>query len=189
MSDFQFKKGMFCSCTKACGSFLCNLVCPCYNARSHRLALIGDIENYTCCAGVFGPGCTPKLDKCCCVKKCPGFCLCCEVVCCTGISVGGNRSLLQNRFMIKNSCCDNFLICLGAFAGCCICVMRCLGCDVGEEAKSCVDLLTCCVLSCMITQQEVEHRTRGVIRGAPPIPSTMSAGPPMPPMHHKDNRA
>ena len=63
-----------------------------------QLLLIGDIENYTCCAGAFGPCITDKLSKC--TDKCPGACLCCEAYCCTWWAVSGNRFLVQNRFMM-----------------------------------------------------------------------------------------
>jgi hypothetical protein len=66
---------------------------PCINARSHRLALLGgDVEAYTCCAGMFGAKVTDCSLKC--TKSCPAACLCCEACCCPALAASANREWL-----------------------------------------------------------------------------------------------
>jgi hypothetical protein len=86
----EWVTGMFSAPCKSPQCCLVNCVLPCIFARTHRLALIGDIKNYTCCAGIFGQFITGKLNGC--TSKCPAACLCCEACCCPSLAASGNRA-------------------------------------------------------------------------------------------------
>jgi hypothetical protein len=90
--------------------------------------------------------------------------------------------LLQNQFRIMNDQCDTCLIMTANLCQVCICVCNIVGMFAGfkvdPELKNCADCFFAMVLSCMVTQHELEIEHRQLKGGkVAPIPGTMMAGP------------
>jgi len=122
--------------------------CPwCCAFKQRKKLLQGRMDQYTCCAGIWGP-CTDKTESC--TKPCPSVCLCLEVLLCLGCAVHGNRYMVQQRYQLENECMDVALMYLS-------CICSCLACITGEDS---LELLADCIyyatVGCMIAQNDYE---------------------------------
>jgi len=126
--------------------------CPCCFAQSQRTELLEITgEPYICCAGLCP--CGP------CGKPCssPQPWLCCEACCCTTMAVSGNRFMLQTRFNIANDPCDDRLITCMLCCECLACLARAfVDGDTANAITMIADMVSATVISCMLTQQQVE---------------------------------
>lgn len=144
----EWRVGMFESCCAAPFAFVKHCLCPCCYAYQHREHIIGEGEYY-CCGGL--------CPFCCLKKPCPRVpCLCLEVVCCPFNAIMVNRHLIQYEQGLKNNCCDECLIWTAVLAGCVICILQLIGCDVPDEARNVVDCFIWTVCGCMLTQSSIQ---------------------------------
>lgn len=116
--------------------------CKAYSQRNELLELTR--EKYVCAGGMLPCGC--------CSEPCAEDWLLCEVLCCPHFAVMVNRFLIQSRFAIRNTCCDDFII-LCALCGAC--------CSLShpkehEKGDHCSSILVCAVSGCMLTQHDAE---------------------------------
>lgn len=66
-------------------------------------------EEYACCQEKYGKCyCTPLA------RKIPHCCLIAEVCCCTGCAIGGNRFLMNERYMTKDKITETIVIVIAA---------------------------------------------------------------------------
>eukprot|EP00996_Jenningsia_fusiforme_P003775 NODE_4571_length_791_cov_30.629380_g4230_i0.p1 GENE.NODE_4571_length_791_cov_30.629380_g4230_i0~~NODE_4571_length_791_cov_30.629380_g4230_i0.p1 ORF type:complete len:227 (+),score=45.34 NODE_4571_length_791_cov_30.629380_g4230_i0:72-683(+) len=154
------------------GNFCFSFFCPWCSAWSQRKQLLlGNLDNYVCCAGIFG-SCSEKLTKC-----FPGSCgLLTEVCCCLGCAVHGNRWMVQARYQLENTCCDIFLMWLGCIFDILACFAACfIGEDEADLLRFIADLIHHTVMGCMLAQQDLELKTRKFPNDSfQPLPITMS---------------
>jgi hypothetical protein len=147
-----------------------------YSQSRARLAEISRfiiVQPYICCGGMF---------DCCCLKDpCSDSCLIPEVCCCFTCSLVANRFLMQTRFNLRNTDCDNCILTFTAAMACLVSILRCIctsspckvlnrcsGAKVSSQVQSLVDLLVCSVEGCMLTQQDIELKKiirNGLYRG------------------------
>eukprot|EP00004_Rigifila_ramosa_P009245 TRINITY_DN20741_c0_g1_i1.p2 TRINITY_DN20741_c0_g1~~TRINITY_DN20741_c0_g1_i1.p2 ORF type:complete len:186 (+),score=23.00 TRINITY_DN20741_c0_g1_i1:28-558(+) len=156
----EWKVGMFEAPFEEPLTCLCSCLCAPCKSYQQRMALIETPDNYHCCGGIFGQ----KLTGCCdpCTNPCPHACLCLEVCVCTGWSVSGNRWLLQSRFGLQNTYCDNCLLWTTCIISWTLTILRCAGVDLPDELELCVDCLFLSVVGCMQTQHSIEMEKQGV---------------------------
>mmetsp|Transcript_15215 Transcript_15215/g.38666 ORF Transcript_15215/g.38666 Transcript_15215/m.38666 type:complete len:177 (-) Transcript_15215:521-1051(-) len=146
------------TCTEIPGLWCMAFWCPPCTAYSQRSTLLdGDLRNYMCCQGLFcGSLCDSDLP-------CPQLCLCMETVFCCWCSIIANRSLIQSRYDIRNSKCENCLITTAVIFSWVWCIIQCfINCPC--EADCLVDCCYCALSACMQSQQEHElrlHLARG----------------------------
>lgn len=137
----------------------CCPVCFVYQQRKQLLELTN--EKYICCGGMYP--CGPLGQPC---DEMPWLCL--EACCCTGCAVGGNRWMLQSRFLKQNDACDDCIICCNSALACLACILQVAGADEElTDAVTCIsDLMNMCVTSCMLTQHyiEIENIKEGDIK-------------------------
>mmetsp|Transcript_32536 Transcript_32536/g.87271 ORF Transcript_32536/g.87271 Transcript_32536/m.87271 type:complete len:196 (-) Transcript_32536:66-653(-) len=126
----------------------CCPVCFAYSQRKEILEVTG--EDYICCGGMYPCG---MLGE-----PCNENLLFVEVCCCTGCAVGGNRWMLQSRFLKQNDACDDCIICCNAALACMACILQVAGADDDlVDAVHCIsELLNCAVTGCMLTQHQIE---------------------------------
>jgi len=140
--------------------------CSAYEQRKRLLHVTG--EPYVPCAGLFGR---------CFSEPCDENFLCAEVACCPQMAASANRFMMQTRFGLRNTQCDDALMQATACIWCCVNLMQCFRClvrtakdfgqDVGgldecagelpvEEMRLVADCLFVCIHGCMYAQQKVE---------------------------------
>jgi hypothetical protein len=159
----------------ACKDPLCcvgTFCCPyCVIGKLRYDYLREDMSQYICCQGVipdmccFKPG---RMGE----KDCPMLCLCCEAVCCPGLSMSSTRIAVMSDYNLGSDPFDRKLIrcvnCLQMAA----CLCRCAAafepsCEDAADAVSCVaDLAFWSVMGCMGVQISNElkirnHKTNG----------------------------
>ena len=134
------------------GMCLLSCFCPwCCAFKQRKKLLENKMENYVCCAGIWG-SCTEKTRSC--TDPAPELCLCLEVFICLGCAVHGNRWLVQQRYQLENECFDVFLMWVA-------CLCSCLACITGEdELEFLADLIFYIVIGCMLSQHDLEMKTR-----------------------------
>ena len=87
--------------------------------------------------------------------------LCLKVCCCTGLAVSGNRYLVQTWLCRANDACD---VCIIRRQGCLQCLAEILTITdavddaTAEAVDTIADLITCCVMSCMLAHQQAFKR-------------------------------
>jgi hypothetical protein len=128
-------------------------------------------EPYVCCGGMFpcGPLGEPQ-DRSCVVA---------EACCCPGLTVSGNRFLIQTRFDRQNTACDDCLLWATCLAPYLACLCECAGVDVPQEIDNCVDCMHSVVVGCMLAQQKVELDHIKAVGFTGVNPAVMAALPPM----------
>lgn len=127
---------------------------PCYSYQQ-RVTLIGSdalSRSYRCCNGAYG-NCS------CGGENCGELCLGAEVVCCFWCSVFGNRLTLQNRFNIRNTSCENFILWLACILSWVRLILR-LIVDVPCHPELLCDCLYLALSGCMQSQQQAEIKYR-----------------------------
>jgi len=131
-----------------CAYGCCCPVCFVYTQRKDILEVTQ--EKYFCCGGMYPCW---KLGE-----PCDENCLFVEACCCTGCAVGGNRWMLQSRFLKVNDACDDCIICCNVALSCLACILQVAGADKDiTDAVTCIsDLLNCSVTACMLTQHQIE---------------------------------
>lgn len=145
-----------CSEPVTCFGGYCLPWCCVYLQR--KKLLMDQLENYECCAGMWGPSCTARCNKC--TKGNEHCCLILESLCCMGCAVHGNRWMVMQHFGLKNDCCDTFIIWLS-----CICsIIACLLQD--ENLENIADLIYYISVGCMIAQHEHQMKTMGYPMGS-----------------------
>lgn len=140
---------MFDAPCKAPGKFCYACACPCCFLFTQRRELLEmSQEKYLCCAGLCpcGPLGKPQDEQ----------CLYLEVCCCPGIAVGGNRWMLQTRYLRQNDPCDDCLIIFQQALQCLACILRAVGSEDADEVTILSDVVNCCVCSCALAQHQVE---------------------------------
>ena len=162
---------------------LCNTICsepccllascfcfPCANYSIRKTALNRDLSNYRCFQGYY---CGILACCCPCQAECGSCCLLGESLLCPHVSVMSTRHLVQEKYNVRNTCCEN---CVIDSVICCECMM----CFCGEDSCAhdilhCVAHLTMClVMPCM--QAQAYHQIKkeeyspllGSYNGAPP---------------------
>eukprot|EP00741_Cyanophora_paradoxa_P002767 tig00000630_g2687.t1 len=132
--------------------------CPCCAAYDHRVrALDGNMNNYRCCAGL----CACCGDCHSCTKSCPECCLACEVACCFSCAVSGNRLLIQGKYMLQNTPCDNCILwtsCICSWVACIVSIF--VDGSVAQLISCAADLQYCAVQACMQAQHGTELAVR-----------------------------
>lgn len=128
-------------CAAPCYCCLGCFCAPCF-ACHQRLRVLQGAE-YRCCAGTI-PCCTCKMPEC---------CLCCEVFFCLSCAVSSTRIVIQERYGINNSCCDQCILWTSCI---CSCLASCMGGQRGDEARCFANFLYLSVVGCMQAQQEHE---------------------------------
>ncbi len=87
--------------------------------------------------------------------------LCLKVFYCTGLAVSGNRYLVQTWLCRANDACD---VCIIRRQGCLQCLAEILTITgavddaTAEAVDTIADLITCCVMSCMLAHQQAFKR-------------------------------
>jgi len=155
-------------CSEPCcllGSCLCF---PCANYKIRKEAMNHDTANYRCFQGYY---CGIMACCCPCQSDCGACCLAGESILCPHLSVMATRHLVQEKYNVKNTCCENSLIN-------CVLACECLMCCVDDD--SCLhDILHCtahaimCVaMPCMQAQahhqMRLEENTYLLAAGGPP---------------------
>eukprot|EP00930_Biecheleria_cincta_P003494 TRINITY_DN10442_c0_g3_i1.p1 TRINITY_DN10442_c0_g3~~TRINITY_DN10442_c0_g3_i1.p1 ORF type:complete len:248 (+),score=40.81 TRINITY_DN10442_c0_g3_i1:68-745(+) len=157
-------------CEAPC-SFAFGCFCPCCAIAKQRkdlLELTG--EPYVCCGGIAKP--CPCCD---CGDEQPEVpCLCLEAFLCPQIALSANRYIMQTRFGLENTECDDCLFqvtgclaCLANAAQCIRCLRDCFQIDLPGDCDDCIannadeltELANCVILSvsgCMFAQQNAE---------------------------------
>lgn len=133
------------------GKFLYGCCCPCCSTLAQRTELLEMTgEPYVCCAGLCP--CGPLAEQ------QDQNCLYCEVCCCLGMAVSGNRWMLQTRYLKQNDPCDDCIICCNGVLACAACILQVAGGDEDlADAVTCAsDLMNACVIGCMLSQHQVE---------------------------------
>mmetsp|Transcript_15132 Transcript_15132/g.22670 ORF Transcript_15132/g.22670 Transcript_15132/m.22670 type:complete len:175 (+) Transcript_15132:32-556(+) len=126
---------------------------PCCMAYHQRnLLLDGDLTQYSCCQGVYGCKCT-------CWRTCPQLGLCLEVSLCTWCSVAANRIMIQDRWRIQNTKCENAILCMACICSWVICISS-FFVNIPLEAECAIECIYCSLLGCLNTQQEIELKYR-----------------------------
>jgi len=156
----EWAVGMCSAPCEAPGTFLFScFCCPC-QAYSHRTTLLdNNYDNYHCCGGLWGASCTNCCDSC--TRPCPQLCLCLEVCFCLNCAVSGNRYMIQDRFRLMNTPCDNCLLWFTCLLSWAITILRCF-IDIPQEVENIVDLIYYTVLGCMQTQHDIELKRQGL---------------------------
>lgn len=167
----EFQKGMMNACFTQ--PLTCALSCifPCFKARSHRLTMLdNDITRYKCFNDRFSR-CTHCCDDC--VKGNESCCLWLEACCCHECAIYTNRSMIMQRFNVRDSACDSCIQIFLCFCQLFRCVLACLGYR-SQELDTFVDCLYCAVYACMNSQHEAEIEYRlGVTTKEPDYASHM----------------
>ena len=118
----------------------------CCVCSQRKTLLMEDLNNYECCAGMWGRSCTEKCNKC--TKGKEPLCLCLESVCCLGCAIHANRFIVMQHYGLQNDCCDVFIMHLA-----CICsIIACLLQD--ENLENLADLIYYIVIGCMLAQHQ-----------------------------------
>ena len=134
-------------------SFAVTCVCPCFYARSHRITLLdGDMSRYKCCNDRYAM-CTRHCDGC--VEGNEACCLWCESIFCSECAHYTNRSMIMERFGVRDSACDACIQIFVCFCQIFSCVLRCTG-NGSDELDTLVDILYCMVYGCMAAQHAYE---------------------------------
>jgi len=170
-------------------SFAYGCVCCCCAIGQQRMELL-DVtgEPYVCCAGIASMPCCPCPDN---MPAIP--CVWVEAFCCPQMALSANRFIIQSRFGLQNTSCDDCLFnAMGCWLACaktvvclpCSCGLDCLrencgldlpcSCDdfCAENANECTELANCLILlmnGCMFAQQQAEiNKIRGNYNGPSP---------------------
>lgn len=182
LSGNQWQIGMFEAPCSAPASCCCACLCSCcmvYKQRTEILEITN--EPYYPFGGTCFGCAQCSCCKCCGEPVAPSQVPCClglESFCCTSLALQINRYLIQTRFAKENTQADDCLVgtavLLQNLAMCCECIACLWNCYAdmsgssdqkvdAEQCKQCADcmvtlsdLLNCTVLSCMLTQQQVE---------------------------------
>jgi hypothetical protein len=154
------------------GFCLMSCFCPwCCAYRQRKRLLLNNLNNYVCCAGMFG-SCSERCTNCCGGQL--GLCL--ESWLCVGCAVHGNRWMIQSTYGLENTTCDVFIMYVA-----CICSwLACLAaifCDssLADALNNIADLIFHIVMGCMLAQHDYElnHRQFPSIDGKGPKPQAM----------------
>jgi len=91
--------------------YLAGCCFPCCVAFYQRQLLLHDkmYEDYEFCQGKYGRFWCPSL-----AKKIPYCCLCVESFCCVGCAIGGNRVLMNERYMIADTISETIILLVAA---------------------------------------------------------------------------
>mmetsp|Transcript_89339 Transcript_89339/g.193379 ORF Transcript_89339/g.193379 Transcript_89339/m.193379 type:complete len:227 (+) Transcript_89339:127-807(+) len=143
--------GLFETPCKAPGQFCYGCCCCCgiCMAAQQRLEILDVIqEPYVCCGGLCpcGPLGQPQDRN----------CVYAEVCCCLGHAVAGNRFLMQTRFNLMNTPCDDCILWTVCLASWLTCIMQMVGCDLGDDLANCVDMMVLIVNGCMLAQHQTQ---------------------------------
>ncbi|KNC46636.1 uncharacterized protein AMSG_03073 [Thecamonas trahens ATCC 50062] len=147
------------ACANSPGNCCYGLLCPCCFAYSQRKELLDyDMSQYKCCDNRMG--CLSKMVPC--VSGNESCCLCLETCCCSNIAVHINRSMVQEKYHVRSSCCDKSIICAAYICVCIDCLLKCGGSrsDESESFGFIADCFFCSVMSCMLSQQQYEINNR-----------------------------
>ena len=128
----------------------------CVCAQRKKL-LFGEMENYECCAGMWGASCTKRCNSC--TKGNEELCLCLESFLCLGCAIHGNRWMVMQHYGLQNDYCDVFIMWLS-----CICsIIACLLQD--ENLEHLADIIYYMTIGCMLAQHEFQMKQQGYPRG------------------------
>lgn len=128
-------------------------------AQRKRL-LMDRLENYECCAGLWGAALTAKCNSC--TKGNEQCCLILESLFCLGCAVHGNRFMVMQHYSLRNDCCDVFIMHLA-----CLCsILACLLQD--DSIENLADIIYYIVVGCMIAQHDHQLNQCGYPLGSRP---------------------
>ena len=147
--EHEWSTGLFDVCCKEPCYCLSGFFCfPCTNYSIRKDALGGDLRNYRCFQMYY----CDCLGYCCpCQESCGSCCLCAEAFCCPHLSVMATRHTIQQRYRVRNTCCEN---CCFDMVVCADCLLCCLGDESPcHHALHCiVHAFMCLVMPCMQAQ-------------------------------------
>jgi len=141
---------------KWCLAFFCP---PCVAFKQRIEVLDNNMDSYVCCGGMYGDCCKFVSDP------CPTCCLGIESCICFWCAISANRFLIQNKYDVRNTCCEECLIwtaCIFSFVWCIVSMF--LPANAPDEAA---DLLVDCgylaLSACFQSQQqhELEYQKTG----------------------------
>jgi len=149
----------------------CSMPFPCVAAHDHRLRLLDhDVSRYKCCNDRYSR-CTSCLDDC--TRGNEECCLWLEAICCHECAIYTNRAMIQERFGVRDSDCDQCLQGCVVFCQFLECLLRCAGHE-DPNLRQLVDLIVCAMYSCMNAQHEHELNGRLGPSKAPPLLGEMA---------------
>ena len=146
----------------------CSMIFPCFPARNQRVRLLdGDLSRYECCNGRYAR-CTSCLDSC--VQGNEDVCLWLETCCCTSFSIYTNRAMIQERFNVRDSQCDQIIQGCLIFCTLLECLARCAG-HRDPNFREMVDCMYTSVFACLNAQHEheLDYQLGATKGGAPPL--------------------
>ena len=114
--------------------------------QQRKKLLMEDLNNYECCAGMWGRSCTEKCNKCTKGNEC--CCLCLESVCCLGCAIHANRFIVMQHYRLQNDCCDVVIMHLACICSIVACILQ------DENLENLADLIYYIVIGCMLAQHE-----------------------------------
>ena len=132
----EFKKGQLgacCSVPGECCYFFCCPNCAVYSQRRRLLDITR--EPYVCCAGTW-PCCgfeKPKDDGCLIVEAC----------CLPGMTIAGNRFMMQTRFNKRNSGCVDSCGKICHICVACECCIARICCECSKEREDILKSASC----------------------------------------------
>lgn len=159
-SSISFCYGLWCSC------------CMVATQRMDILEVIG--EPYLCCGGMFS--CQPLSDE------WDLSCVWCEAFCCCACALAANRFLMQTRFNLQNSNCDNCMLWTTCFIKYGLCLWQCC-CPhiftIPQDVECCTDIAEVMVEACLLAQQafELEQVVARGLRKNPAMSATLMTAP------------
>jgi len=129
--------------------------CCVYKQREQLL--LNDLQNYMCCAGMWGPSWTDCMDGC--TRGNEPLCLCLESFFCLGCAVSANRWMVMSHYNLQNDYCDTFIMSLACFCAIAACLTGI------QELENASELVFFAAVACMIAQQEHEMNVKGYPMG------------------------
>ncbi|MDP2435048.1 MAG: hypothetical protein Q8P67_04850 [archaeon] len=135
-----------------CKDWCCACLCISCMAYQHRIDVLEPQwkTKYRCCQDLYSqlhPACTFCGP---CAPHAPLLCLCLESFCCAGLAVAGSRFHINRTQRIKDRPFE-------AFTGNILCCLEMLG-----FLPIACSSLSRCVSACLLVQQDVEIRLRGI---------------------------
>eukprot|EP01099_Mayorella_cantabrigiensis_P005828 TRINITY_DN472_c0_g1_i1.p1 TRINITY_DN472_c0_g1~~TRINITY_DN472_c0_g1_i1.p1 ORF type:complete len:192 (-),score=32.59 TRINITY_DN472_c0_g1_i1:87-626(-) len=141
------------TCFKVPHWWCLSCLCPCCMAYHQRIRIYeNDLDNrYVCFGGAYGEFC---VDTC---RKCAPVALCCEVSCCLGAAIAGNRYLIKRAYNVKNTWLENMILLCACICSWVICILR-IFCDnpLLDKLGRIFDLLMMLLSACLLSQAENE---------------------------------
>lgn len=134
--------------------------------KQREKLLMGNMKNYECCQGLWGPSLTSHCNSC--TEGNESFCLCLESFFCLGCAVHANRFMLMQHYNLQNDCCDVFVMYLSCFCSILACLLN------NEHLENLANLIYYISIGCLLAQHEHQMEKCGYpLVVLPPMPAMM----------------